>query len=64
MVNTVIHEYQHFLDIRSGKDDRAYDKEIKEVGYQDNSFERKAREVANRWQKACFKDLENRGMVG
>ena len=64
VVNTVIHEYQHFLDIRSGKDDRAYDKEIKEVGYQDNSFERKAREVANRWQKACFKDLEKRGMVG
>jgi Zn-dependent peptidase ImmA (M78 family) len=61
VVNTVIHEYQHFLDIRSGKDDRAYDKEIKEVGYQDNSFERKAREVANRWQKACFKDLEKRG---
>ena len=63
VVNTVIHEYQHFLDIRSGKDDRAYDKEIKEVGYQDNSFERKAREVANRWQKACLKEMEKRGVL-
>jgi hypothetical protein len=64
VVNTVIHEYQHFLDIRSGKDDRAYDKEIKEVGYQDNSYERRARELADRWQKACIKDLEKRGLVG
>ncbi len=64
VVNTVIHEYQHFLDIRSGKDDRAYDKEIKEVGYQDNSYEKKARELANRWQKACLKELEKRGLVG
>ena len=61
VVNTVIHEYQHFLDIRSGKDDRAYDKEIKEVGYQDNSYEKKARELADRWQKVCLKELEKRG---
>jgi hypothetical protein len=64
VVNTLIHEYQHFLDIRSGKDDRAYDKEIKEVGYQANSYEKKAREVANHWQKACLKELEKRGVVG
>jgi len=63
VVNTVIHEYQHFLDIRTGKDDRAYDKEIKEVGYQDNSYERKAREVSSRWDKACLKDLQIRGLL-
>jgi hypothetical protein len=64
VVNTLIHEYQHFLDIRSGKDDRAYDKEIKEVGYQDNSYEKRAREVANRCQRVCLRELEKRGLVG
>ena len=64
VVNTLIHEYQHFLDIRTNQEDKAYDKELKQIGYQDKSYEKKARELANRWQKACIKDLEKRGLVG
>lgn len=32
VVNTLIHEYQHFLDIRTSQEDRAYDKELKQRG--------------------------------
>ena len=63
VVNTLIHEYQHFLDIRTNQEDRAYDKELKQIGYQDNSYEKKAREAANRWDKACLKEMSSRGLL-
>lgn len=63
VVNTLIHEYQHFLDIRTSQEDRAYDKELKQIGYQDNSYEKKAREAANRWEKACLQEMSSRGLV-
>ncbi len=63
VVNTLIHEYQHFLDIRTNQEDKAYDKELKQIGYQDNSYEKKAREVANRWEKACLHELAQKGLL-
>lgn len=63
VVNTLIHEYQHFLDIRTNQEDKAYDKELKQIGYQDNSYEKKAREVANRWEKACLQELAQKGLL-
>ena len=63
VVNTLIHEYQHFLDIRTSQEDRAYDKELKQIGYQDNSYEKKAREAANRWEKACLQEMSSRGLL-
>uniref|UniRef100_UPI0040480F4A hypothetical protein n=1 Tax=Algoriphagus sp. TaxID=1872435 RepID=UPI0040480F4A len=63
VVNTLIHEYQHFLDIRTSQEDRAYDKELKQIGYQDVSYEKRARQVADRWEKACFQDLAKKGLL-
>jgi hypothetical protein len=63
VVNTLIHEYQHFLDLKNLQDDRAYDKELKQIGYQDNSYEKKAREAANRWEKACLQEMSRRGLL-
>ena len=63
VVNTLIHEYQHFLDIRTNQEDKAYDKELKQIGYQDNSYEKKAREVANRWEKTCLQELAQKGLL-
>jgi hypothetical protein len=63
VVNTLIHEYQHFLDIRTNQEDKAYDKELKQIGYQQNSFEKKAREAANRWDKACLQEMKQRGLL-
>lgn len=63
VVNTLIHEYQHFLDIRTNQEDKAYDKELKQIGYQQNSYEKKAREAANRWDKACLQEMKQRGLL-
>jgi hypothetical protein len=63
VVNTLIHEYQHFLDIRTNQEDKAYDKELKQIGYQQNSFEKKAREAANRWELACLQEMSSRGLL-
>ncbi len=63
VVNTLIHEYQHFLDIRTSQEDRAYDKELKQIGYQEVSYEKRARQVADRWEKACFQDLAKKGLL-
>lgn len=63
VVNTLIHEYQHFLDIRTNQDDTAYDKELKQIGYQDVSYERRARQVAHRWEKACLQELAQMGLL-
>lgn len=63
VVNTLIHEYQHFLDIRTNQEDKAYDKELKQIGYQDNSFEKRARKVADHWEKACLQELAQKGFL-
>lgn len=63
VINTLIHEYQHFLDIRTNQDDKAYDKELRQIGYQDVSYERRARQVAHRWEKACLKELAQMGLL-
>jgi hypothetical protein len=62
VVNTLIHEYQHYLDIRTNQEDKAYDKELKQIGYQDNSFEKRARKVADYWEKACLQELGQKGL--
>lgn len=63
VVNTLIHEYQHFLDIRTSQEDKAYDKELKQIGYQDNSYEKRARQAADRWERACIQALAQKGFI-
>jgi hypothetical protein len=38
-------------------------KEPKQIGYQKNSYEKKAREAANRWDKACLQEMKQRGLL-
>lgn len=63
IINTIIHEYQHFLDIRDGKDDVEYSKEMETVGYHKNFFERRARKVASKWERSCYDDLVKKGII-
>lgn len=63
VVNTLIHEYQHFLDIRTSQEDKAYDKELKQIGYQDNSYEKRARQAADRWERDCIQALAQKGFI-
>jgi len=63
VINTLIHEYQHFLDIRKDQDCREYDKETALLGYYKNPFERRARQVANRWENSCLKAMTKKGLL-
>lgn len=63
VINTLIHEYQHFLDIRKDQDSREYDKETALLGYYRNPFERRARQVANRSEKLCLRFMIKKGLL-
>lgn len=63
IVTIVIHEYQHFLDIRNGKHDEEYTSELQRVGYHNNPFEIRARKASSQWGKACFDEMRRRGVI-
>lgn len=48
LIDTVIHEYQHYLEIHSHYLSKAYDDYLEETGYWDNPFEISAREFAKK----------------
>jgi hypothetical protein len=62
-INTVIHEYQHFLDLRNNKDDQEYAKELKKVGYFENIYEKNARKTASAWEKQCYEAMVKKGVI-
>lgn len=63
VINTTIHEYQHFLDLRKGKHSFYYEKELAEVGYHDNLYERRARKTASLWEDRCYKAMVQKGII-
>jgi len=62
-INTIIHEYQHFLDIRNKKHDQEYAKELNIVGYQKNIFEKRARKTASDWERNCYDAMVSKGVI-
>ena len=48
LIDTVIHEYQHYLEIHDHHMAKAYDAYLEEKGYWDNPFEISAREFAKK----------------
>lgn len=62
-INTIIHEYQHFLDIRNKKHDQEYAKELNTVGYQKNIFEKRARKTASDWERKCYDAMVSKGVI-
>ena len=63
LINTVIHEYQHFLDLRNSKDDQEYAKELAKVGYFDNLYEKRARKTASIWERQCYEAMVKKGII-
>ena len=60
IVDTIIHEYVHHLQLRNQNDDMKYDSNSRRVGYYDNPFEVEARELARKYRKQCIADLNLR----
>jgi hypothetical protein len=63
IINTVIHEYQHFLDLRNTKDDQEYAKEFARVGYYENLYEKRARKTADNWERQCYEAMVKKGVI-
>ncbi|GHB49242.1 hypothetical protein [Mongoliitalea lutea] len=63
IIDTTIHEYQHYLDLKNMKDVKAYDKESEDVGYFENYYEVRARKVAAKHRVACFKYLKKQQII-
>lgn len=57
LVDTVIHEYVHHIQIRTMIDNRRYNKLTNQNGYKENEYEIEARSVAKNLRKHAMKDL-------
>ena len=63
IIDTTIHEYQHYLDLKNQKDTKAYEKESHEVGYHKNYFEVRARNTAAKHRESCYKALKKKQII-
>jgi hypothetical protein len=63
IIDTTIHEYQHYLDLRNSNDAKAYDKESEKVGYYKNIYEVRARKIAEKHRGACFQALKKKNII-
>lgn len=63
LVDSVIHEYVHFLEIRCLNDSKAYEKLLKSYGYINNPYEVSARKIANEKTAACIQYLLNNNYI-
>lgn len=63
LTDTIIHEYVHFLEIRSQVHQKEYDKHLQEIGYYKNPYEVSAREKAAHHVKDCLADMRRMGYI-
>ena len=54
LVNTIIHEYTHHLQMISNKDSVEYDTLLKTCGYDNHPMEVEARTIADKYNDACY----------
>jgi hypothetical protein len=63
LTDTIIHEYVHFLEIRSQAHQKEYNKHLQQIGYYKNPYEISAREKAARHVTACLGDMQRMGYI-
>ena len=63
LTDTIIHEYQHHLDMPSQKHQKEYNELIATIGYWNNPYEIKARESAKKYRKICAEDMCSKGLL-
>ena len=60
LVEIIIHEYIHYLQIKSRRINQLYDKLHEELGYENNPYEIEARFVADKLKQVCLNSLLTR----
>ena len=63
LTDTIIHEYVHFLEIRSQAQQKEYNKHLQQIGYFKNPYEISARDKAARHVNACLGDMQRMGYI-
>lgn len=61
LTDTIIHEYIHFLEIRSRAHQKEYNKHTLEIGYHQNPYEVSARKQAAQHVNACLFAMKQKG---
>ena len=63
LINTIIHEYTHYLQMPTQQDQKEYNRYLKQKGYFDNPFEINARETADKYTSICLKNMIRIGFI-
>jgi hypothetical protein len=63
LTDTIIHEYQHHLDMPTQKQQKEYNELTAKNGYWNNPYEIKARESGLKLRDACAKELFIKGFL-
>lgn len=58
VVDTLLHEYQHHIEMRRQKEVRLYSKQLSEFGYDNHPMEITAREFARQHRNECFENFK------
>ena len=58
VVDTLLHEYQHHIEMRTQKEVRLYSKQLSEIGYDNHPMEITAREFARQHRDECFETFK------
>jgi hypothetical protein len=58
VVNTLLHEYQHHIEMRTQKEVKQYFKVLYEIGYNNHPFEFAARHFAKQYRQTCFETFK------
>lgn len=60
IVDTLLHEYQHHLEMRTQKEVRLYFKQLNDIGYEKHPMEISARKFAEKNRDRCFENFKNK----
>jgi hypothetical protein len=58
VVDTLLHEYQHHIDMRTQKEVKQYFKVLDEIGYDKHPFEISAKKFAKQHRDTCFENFK------
>ena len=58
VVDTLLHEYQHHIDMRTQKEVRLYCKQLNDFGYDNHPMEISARKFAKQYRDTCFEKFQ------
>ena len=59
VVDTLLHEFQHHIDMRTQREVRLYSKQLSEFGYDNHPMEISARKFAKQHRDTCFATFKN-----